>query len=67
MPGLKGTTLKDRYRIDELIGRANPPDLVQAWDDLRQHPMAIRLMREKLAIVRRFKRKAGAPAAMHRS
>jgi len=68
MPDLIGQTLLDRYRIEELIGRGGMAEVYKAWDMRRRYHVAIKVMREDLAedleFLRRFKREAGALAAL---
>jgi serine/threonine-protein kinase len=68
MPYLEGQVLKERYRIEKLIGRGGMAEVYKAWDMRRQYNVAIKVMREDLAedieFVRRFRREAQALAAL---
>jgi serine/threonine protein kinase len=68
MAKLEGQVLKGRYRIEDLIGRGGMAEVYKAWDMRRQYYVAIKVMREDLAedveFVRRFRREAGALAAL---
>ena len=68
MPGIEVHVLKDRYRIEELIGRGGMAEVYKAWDIRRQYHVAIKVMREDLAedieFLRRFQREAQALAAL---
>ena len=60
--------LKNRYRIEGLIGRGGMAEVYRAWDTRRQHTVAIKMMREDLAedseFLGRFQREARALAAL---
>ncbi len=68
MPNLERQTLRERYRIEELIGRGGMAEVYKAWDLRRQHHVAIKVMRADLAddleFLRRFKREAEALSAL---
>jgi serine/threonine protein kinase len=68
MLNLEGQILKNRYRIDALVGRGGMAEVYQAWDTWRNYHVAIKLMREDLAedaeFVQRFKREATALAQL---
>lgn len=60
----EGTILRDRYRLEQLLGRGGMADVYLAFDLRRQVYIAVKLLREDLAedpeFVRRFQREAEA-------
>jgi serine/threonine-protein kinase len=62
MPSLVGQTLRNRYRVDDLIGRGGMAEVYKVWDEDRTTYLALKLLREDLAqdriFLRRFKREA---------
>ena len=72
MAGLEGTTLKGRYRIDEMVGRGGMAEVYKAWDNQRHYHVALKVLRADLAedreFDRRFRREAQALARLaHRN
>ncbi|HAF62201.1 MAG TPA: hypothetical protein DCK95_07740 [Anaerolineaceae bacterium] len=72
MPDLVGQTLKNRYRVEELIGRGGMAEVYKVWDEARADHLAMKVLREDLAqdkiFVRRFEREAQTLANLqHRS
>jgi len=65
---LIGQTLLKRYRVDEFIGRGAMADVYRVWDDQRAAFLAMKLLREDLAMdtifLRRFRREAQALAQL---
>src|SRR5512136_2994878 len=68
MSNLIGQTLLKRYRVDEFIGRGAMADVYKVWDSQRVTYLAMKLLREDLAMdtvfLRRFRREAQALAQM---
>jgi serine/threonine protein kinase len=68
MSNLIGHTLLKRYRVDEFIGRGAMADVYKVWDDQRAAYLAMKLLREDLAMdsifLRRFRREAQALARL---
>ncbi len=68
MSHLIGQTLLKRYRVDEFIGRGAMADVYKVWDDQRATYLAMKLLREDLALdtifLRRFRREAQALAQL---
>ena len=68
MSNLIGQTLLKRYRVDEFIGRGAMADVYKVWDDQRAAYLAMKLLREDLAMdtifLRRFRREARALAQL---
>ena len=66
MSNLIGQTLLKRYRVDDFIGRGAMADVYKVWDDQRAAYLAMKLLREDLAMdtifLRRFRREAQALA-----
>ncbi|MHB0877677.1 MAG: protein kinase domain-containing protein [Anaerolineae bacterium] len=64
----EGMILRDRYRLEQLLGRGGMADVYLAFDLRRQVYIAIKLLREDLAedpeFVRRFQREAEALARL---
>jgi serine/threonine protein kinase len=64
----EGTILRDRYRLEQLLGRGGMADVYLAFDLRRQVYIAVKLLREDLAedpdFVRRFQREAEALARL---
>ena len=62
MESLKGKTLKNRYRVDEELGRGGMAEVYKAFDQKRAGFVAIKLLREDLSrdkvFIRRFDREA---------
>ena len=62
MANLIGLTLKNRYRVEESIGRGGMADVYKVYDNLRASHLAIKVLREDLArdriFLRRFQREA---------
>jgi len=59
---LVGQLLKNRYRVDEFIGRGGMAEVYKVWDQRRATFLAMKLLHEDLAMdkifLRRFKREA---------
>lgn len=59
---LKGKVLKDRYRVDEFLGRGGMADVYKVWDEQRGVFLAMKVLRADLAedrvFLRRFEREA---------
>jgi tRNA A-37 threonylcarbamoyl transferase component Bud32 len=68
MSNLIGQTLLKRYRVDMFIGRGAMADVYKVWDDQRAAYLAMKLLREDLAMdtifLRRFRREARALAQL---
>jgi serine/threonine protein kinase len=69
---LVGKTVKDRYRIEQLIGRGGMAEVYKVWDETRADLLAMKVLREDLAqdkvFLRRFEREAQTLAKLqHRS
>jgi serine/threonine protein kinase len=68
MSNLIGHTLLKRYRVDEFIGRGAMADVYKVWDSRRAAYLAMKLLREDLAMdtifLRRFRREAQALAQL---
>lgn len=64
----EGVILRNRYRLDELVGRGGMAEVYRAFDLRRQARVAIKILREDLAedpdFVRRFAREAEALATL---
>ena len=62
MESLIGKTLKNRYRVNEFLGRGGMADVYKVWDTQRGVPLAVKVLREDLAedivFLRRFEREA---------
>jgi serine/threonine protein kinase len=62
MASLVGKTLKNRYRVDEFIGRGGMADVYKVFDLERGVPLAMKVLRDDLAedrvFLRRFEREA---------
>ena len=72
MKTLVGKTLKNRYRVDEFLGRGGMADVYKVWDKTRADALAMKVLREDLAqdkiFLRRFEREAQTLAKLqHRS
>lgn len=63
-----GTVLKQRYRIDAILGRGGMADVYRAFDTRRNHAVAIKVLRDDLAedweFVRRFRAEADSLARL---
>ncbi|HAF61157.1 MAG TPA: hypothetical protein DCK95_02395 [Anaerolineaceae bacterium] len=59
---LVGKKLKNRYRIEEFLGRGGMAEVYKVWDTQRGVPLAMKVLREDLAedivFMRRFEREA---------
>jgi serine/threonine-protein kinase len=68
MSNLIGHTLLQRYRVDDFIGRGAMADVYKVWDSQRAAYLAMKLLREDLAMdtifLRRFRREAQALAQL---
>ncbi len=68
MSNLIGQTLLKRYRVDDFIGRGAMADVYKVWDEQRAAYLAMKLLREDLAMdtifLRRFRREAQALAQL---
>src|SRR5512143_1738269 len=68
MSNLIGQTLLKRYRVDDFLGRGAMADVYKVWDDQRAAYLAMKLLREDLALdtifLRRFRREAQALAQL---
>src|SRR5512136_688550 len=68
MSNLIGQTLLSRYRVDDFIGRGAMADVYKVWDQRRTAYLAMKLLREDLAMdtifLRRFRREAQALAKL---
>jgi serine/threonine protein kinase len=51
---LTGAMLKNRFRIDQLIGRGGMADVYKVWDSQRANYLAIKILRKDLANNRLF-------------
>jgi serine/threonine protein kinase len=51
MPSLVGQTLRNRYRVDDQIGRGGMAEDFKVWDFKRAVPLAMKLLREDLAFM----------------
>src|SRR5512136_2073284 len=64
MPDLVGVVLRERYRVEEMLGRGGMADVYLAFDLRRQAYVAIKVLREDLAedpaFAERFGREAKA-------
>ena len=62
MASLVGITLKNRYRVDDFLGRGGMAEVYRVYDKQRNVPLAMKLLREDLAedrvFMRRFAREA---------
>ncbi|MDH5506700.1 MAG: protein kinase [Anaerolineae bacterium] len=62
MHDLTGKTLLDCYRIETMIGRGGMAEVYKVWDQKRSTYLALKMLREDLALdrvfLRRFKREA---------
>jgi serine/threonine protein kinase len=62
MASLVGMTLKNRYRVDDFLGRGGMAEVYRVYDKQRNVPLAMKLLREDLAedrvFMRRFAREA---------
>ena len=62
MASLVGKTLKNRYRVDEFLGRGGMADVYKVFDLERGVPLAMKVLRDDLAedrvFLRRFEREA---------
>ena len=62
MPNIIGKTIRNRYRVDDLIGRGGMGEVYKVWDKERATYLALKLLREDLAqdrvFLRRFQREA---------
>ena len=72
MENLLGRKIKDRYRVDTLIGRGGMAEVYKVWDEERADALAMKVLREDLAqdkiFLRRFEREAQTLAKLqHRS
>jgi serine/threonine protein kinase len=68
MSNLIGQILLNRYRVDASLGRGAMADVYKVWDDQRAAYLAMKLLREDLAMdtifLRRFRREAQALAQL---
>jgi serine/threonine-protein kinase len=68
MTNLIGQTILKRYRVDDFIGRGAMADVYKVWDSQRATYLAMKLLREDLAMdaifLRRFRREAHALAQL---
>lgn len=68
MSNLIGQTLLQRYRVTDFIGRGAMADVYKVWDEQRAAYLALKLLREDLAMdtifLRRFRREAQALAQL---
>ena len=64
----EGALLCGRYRLQQSVGRGGMADVYLAFDNKRQAPVAVKILREDLAedpdFVRRFRREAEALAQL---
>jgi len=62
MKSLVGQTLKNRYQIEEHLGRGGMAEVYKVWDNHRSTILAMKVMHEDLAVdkvfMRRFRREA---------
>jgi serine/threonine protein kinase len=62
MPNLVGKIIKERYRVEESLGRGGMAEVYKVWDKERATYLALKLLREDLArdvvFLRRFQREA---------
>jgi serine/threonine protein kinase len=68
MSNLIGQTLLQRYRVESSLGRGAMADVYKVWDEQRAAYLAMKLLREDLALdtifLRRFRREAQALAQL---
>ena len=68
MSNLIGQTLLNRYRVESFLGRGAMADVYKVWDEQRAAYLAMKLLREDLAMdtifLRRFRREAQALAQL---
>lgn len=68
MANLVGKTLKNRYRVEESLGRGGMADVYKVWDIQRSAYLAMKVLRDDLAqdpiFLRRFQREAKALAGL---
>ena len=71
MANLTGKTLKNRYRVDEFIGRGGMADVYKVWDQQRADYLAMKVLHADLAqdrlFIRRFQREAQTLAKLQHS
>jgi serine/threonine protein kinase len=65
---LVGKTIKNRYRVDESLGRGGMSEVYKVWDEKRQKFLAMKILREDLAhdivFLKRFDREANTLAKL---
>jgi len=63
-----GTTISDRYRVDEFLGRGGMAEVYKVWDQDRVTHLALKMLDRDLSrdvvFLRRFKREAQNLAAL---
>lgn len=68
MTDLSGQWLKNRYRVESLLGRGGMAEVYKAWDNIRAIDVAIKVLKSDLAMdavfLRRFDREAYALAQL---
>ena len=68
MTEIEGKTLSGRYRVEKMIGRGGMAEVYKVWDNKRATYLALKLMKEEMALdpvfLRRFTREANTLAKL---